>query len=128
MNQEREYRHTSAEGIEENIEDGEARRDFLKKLTYVAPIMITFQMDDAEVSDDDGGKKKKSSKKKSKVSPKPKTKKKGKKSSEDSIDDRFVGVQQSFLATPEHFLQIDSGFVAKDIRTHMRRMEAAAAL
>ena len=42
MNQEREYRHASAEGIEENIEDGEARRDFLKKLTYVAPIMITF--------------------------------------------------------------------------------------
>ena len=124
MNQEREDRHTSAE----DIEDGETRQDFLKKLTYVAPIMITFQMDDAEVSDDDGGKKKKSSKKKSKVSPKPKTKKKGKKSSEDSIDDRFVGVQQSFLATPEHFLQIDSGFVAKDIRTHMRRMEAAAAL
>ncbi len=49
----REDRHTSAKGIEENIEDGEARRDFLKKLTYVAPIMITFQMDDAEVSDDD---------------------------------------------------------------------------
>ena len=49
MNQEREDRHTS----EEDIEDGETRRDFLKKLTYVAPLMITFQMDDAEASDDD---------------------------------------------------------------------------
>ena len=61
-------------------QDGETRRKFLKKLTYVAPLMITFQMDSEAVAegddDDDGGKK---NAKKKKVSPSPKVKKKNSK-------------------------------------------------
>jgi hypothetical protein len=50
-------------------EEDATRREFLKKLTYVAPLMITFQMDDEAEAQ-------KSSKSKSKVSPTTKTKKK----------------------------------------------------
>jgi hypothetical protein len=52
-------------------EEDATRREFLKKLTYVAPLMITFQMDDeAEAQKSSKGKSK------SKVSPTTKTKKK----------------------------------------------------
>jgi hypothetical protein len=38
--------------------DGESRRDFLRKLTYVAPVIITFQLGDeeAEASGNPAGK------------------------------------------------------------------------
>ena len=42
MNEEREEQHTPAD----DAQDAETRRDFLKKLSYVAPLMITFQMDE----------------------------------------------------------------------------------
>jgi hypothetical protein len=61
MNEEREDQQTP--------EEDATRRDFLKKLTYVAPLMITFQMDDEAEAQ-------KNSKGKSKVSPTTKTKKK----------------------------------------------------
>ena len=82
MNEEREEQHTPAD----DAQDAETRRDFLKKLSYVAPLMITFQMDEEALAkdddDDDGGKKKKK-----KVSPAPKTKKSSKKKSSDDDDD-----------------------------------------
>lgn len=82
MNEEREERENprKPEQDEQDEQDGETRRNFLKKLTYVAPLMITFQMDSEAVAkgdddddDDDGGNK---NSKKKKISPNPKVKKK----------------------------------------------------
>ena len=87
MAENREPEDIPADDTEAN---GESRRKFIKKLTYVAPLMITFQMDeearakgDDDDDDDDDSKKGKKSKK---VSPTPKTKKKSKKSSDDDDD------------------------------------------
>jgi len=90
MAENREPEDIPADDTEAN---GESRRKFIKKLTYVAPLMITFQMDeearakgdDDDDDDDDDSKKGKKGKKK-KVSPTPKTKKKSKKNSDDDDD------------------------------------------
>ena len=42
MNEEREEQHTPAD----DAQDSETRRNFLKKLSYVAPLMITFPVID----------------------------------------------------------------------------------
>ena len=71
MNEEREEQHTPAD----DAQDAETRRDFLKKLSYVAPLMITFQMDE-EASAQKGKDTKKGGGKRKRVSPTPKIKKK----------------------------------------------------
>lgn len=75
------------EGPDESPDrDGNTRREFIKKLTYVAPVMITFQMNTAEAKDDDDNNNRKKNQKKNRkkrISPVPKTKKKKKKGGDD---------------------------------------------
>jgi len=57
----------------------ESRRKFLKKLTYVAPLMLTFQIDGDAFAGEDAGKGKGTKTRKKKTSPSPPVKKKKKK-------------------------------------------------